>query len=252
MMTVVQDVALTMIEVLVEAWMTPGVPGVGLMMTGVPEEEEMMTEVEGEAWMMGHVVVVMMPNHGSPWADQVAGVSGRKPERRAGDLPVAATRMTVMMVKERKDPVTASETVVHIGTRVVPGGEEAQMKEAAGGNLAETTLTAMIVVTATIAAMIAAVTDVIETAVMIVNTDLHPENLKKVALGVVEAMISVRSETGNGPERETEIRGVNLRERRVGAATKKALVAPRTRQTMMAGPLSAAEDQLQFMIMGLE
>lgn len=247
MMTVVQDVALTMIEVLVEAWMTPGVPGVGLMMTGVPEEEEMMTEAEGEAWMMGHAVVVMMPNPGSPWADLVAGVSGRKPVRRAGDLPVVATWMTEMM-KERKDPATASETVVHKERRVVAGGEEAQMKEAAGGTLAEKTLTVMIVVTV----MIDAVTDVTETAGMIVNTDLHPENLRKVALGVAQVMISVRSETGNGQERKTEIRAVNLKERRAGAPTKKTLVAPRTRQTMMAGPLSAAEHPLQFVIMGSE
>lgn len=77
MMTVAQGVALTMIvvpdgalmktEVRVEGWMTRGVPGVGLMMTGVPgEEEEMMTEVDGEAWMMGHVVVGMTAQLGSP------------------------------------------------------------------------------------------------------------------------------------------------------------------------------------------
>lgn len=198
MMTVVQDVALTMIEVLAEAWMTPGVPDVGLMMTGVPEEEEMMTEVEGEAWMMDHVMVGMMPNPGSPWADLVAGVSGRKPERRAGDLP--AVEMT--KVKERKDPAIATETVVHREMRVA-GEEEAQMKEAAGGTLAETTeTTVMIVVTA----MIAAVTDGIETAGMIVKAEAHPEIMTMVVLGVVQVMISAaKSEIGigNGPERET-------------------------------------------------
>lgn len=42
------------------------------MMTGAPEEEEMMREVEGEAWMTGHVVVVMTPNPGSPSGDLVS------------------------------------------------------------------------------------------------------------------------------------------------------------------------------------
>lgn len=41
-------------------------------MTGAPEEEEMMREVEGEAWMTGHVVVVMTPNPGSPSGDLVS------------------------------------------------------------------------------------------------------------------------------------------------------------------------------------
>lgn len=251
MMTVVQDVALMMTEVLAEAWMTPEVPGVGLMMTG-EEEEETTTEVEGEAWMMD-VMVVMMPNPGSLWADLVAGVSGRKPERRAGDLPVVETTT----VKERKDPATSTETDVHREKRVA-GEEEAQMKEAAGGTLAEKTLTAMTAVIAMIAvtamivvtAMIAVVTDVTETAGMTVKAEVHPEIMTMVALGVVEAMISVRSEIGNGPEREREIGSVIPRERRVGAPTKKTLVAPRTRQTMTAGPPSAAKHPLQLMIMG--
>lgn len=46
---------------------------------------------------------------------QVVGVSGRRPERRAGVLPVAAARKTVMRLKERKDLGAASETVVHQG-----------------------------------------------------------------------------------------------------------------------------------------
>lgn len=143
----------------------------GLMMTGAPEEEEMMTEEEGEEWMMGHVVVVMTPNPGSPWGDpvslsplaadgstlkpnleltfqfpmkhqlrlgekqiqstaqrllknvismtlsrmlllQVGGVSGRRPGRRAGVLPVVIAMMMEMTPKEGRDPATASETAV--------------------------------------------------------------------------------------------------------------------------------------------
>lgn len=72
MMTVALGVVLMMTEGLVEVWKTPEVPGVQLMMTGAPEEEEeMMTELEGEAWMTGHVMVVMTPNPGNHWADLV-------------------------------------------------------------------------------------------------------------------------------------------------------------------------------------
>lgn len=46
---------------------------------------------------------------------QGAGVSERRPERRAGDLPVVAPMMMEMMVKETKDPATATESVVHRG-----------------------------------------------------------------------------------------------------------------------------------------
>lgn len=54
-------------------------------------------------------------------------------------------------------------------------------------------------------------------------------------LGVVEVMIRGRS----GPESGS----VMLKEKRVGALTKKSLVAQRMRRMMMAGPLSAAEQQ---------
>lgn len=54
-------------------------------------------------------------------------------------------------------------------------------------------------------------------------------------LGVVEVMIRRRS----GPESGS----VMLKEKRVGALTKKTLVAQRMRRMMMAGPLSAAEQQ---------
>lgn len=46
---------------------------------------------------------------------QVVGVSGRRPERRAGVLPVVTTVMMKMLLKERKDPAAASETVAHKG-----------------------------------------------------------------------------------------------------------------------------------------
>lgn len=46
---------------------------------------------------------------------QVDGVSVRRPERRAGDLPVVATVMTEMMLTGMKDPAIVSETVVHTG-----------------------------------------------------------------------------------------------------------------------------------------
>lgn len=42
-------------------------------------------------------------------------MSGRRPERRAGDLPVMALMTMKMMVKETNDPANASETVVHRG-----------------------------------------------------------------------------------------------------------------------------------------
>lgn len=62
-------------------------------------------------------------------------------------------------------------------------------------------------------------------------------------LGVVEARISGKSGTGSDPERESGTGSVTLKERRVGVLTKKTPVAPRTRQMMMAGPQSAAEQQ---------
>lgn len=81
-MTAAQGGVETMTVVHVEALMTTAVPGVASMTTevpvearttpGVPEEEEMMTEVEGEAWMMGHGVVAMTSNPGSPWAGLVS------------------------------------------------------------------------------------------------------------------------------------------------------------------------------------
>lgn len=204
-------------------------------MTGAPDEE-MMTEVEGEAWMMGHVVVVRTPNPGSPWVDLVVGVSGRRPERRAGVLPVVTIMMKVMMTG-RTDLAAASETVVH-QERTITGGEEPQRKEAPGEILAEKTLTVMIAV---VTAMIAAVTAVIESVGMTVNTEARPEIMKKEVLGVVEATIRGRSGRGSVPERETGSVSVTLMETRLGVLTKKTLVAPRTRQMMMAGPLSAAE-----------
>lgn len=249
MMTVAQGVALMMIavpgvalmttEVHVEAWMTPGVSGVGLMMTGAGEET--MTEVEEEVWMTDPVVVVMTPNPGSPSADLVVGVSGRKPGRRAGVLLVVVPRMTMMMM-EREDPVTASGTVLHPERRT-PGGERAQTKGAIGEVLAERTLTvmiaAMIVVTEMIAVTvkIAVVTVVIETAVMM-NREAHPESRMREAPGAVE-VISGKNGTGTSQGSVT----VTLREIGPGVLTKKTLVALRTRQMMMAGLLSAAESQ---------
>lgn len=56
-------------------------------------------------------------------------------------------------------------------------------------------------------------------------------------LGVAEVM--TRRRKGIVPERGS----VKLTEKRVGVPTKKTLVAPRTRRTMTAGPLSAAEQQ---------
>lgn len=44
----------------------------------------------------------------------MAGVSVRKPERRAGDLHEAAPKME-RKKRKRSDPVTASEIVVHKG-----------------------------------------------------------------------------------------------------------------------------------------
>lgn len=64
------------------------------------------------------------------------------------------------------------------------------MREAAGGNLAERTQTARIGATARIAGIVMIVasamivvieTAAIETAVMIVNTEPHPENKRKVS-----------------------------------------------------------------------
>lgn len=161
-------------------------------------------------------------------------MSGRRPERRAGVLPVMMAMMTEMML--RKDPAGASETVAHKERRIA-GGEEAQMKEAPGEILAEMTLIAMIVVTVKIAAI---ETVVIETAAMTVNREAHIKNRRK-GLGVVEAMRGGRNGTGSGPERGSA--SVTLMEKGAGVLTKKTLVAPRTRQMMTAGPLSAAEQQ---------
>ncbi|KAG7229963.1 hypothetical protein INR49_009683 [Caranx melampygus] len=207
-----------------------------------PGEEEMMTEVEGGAWMMGHVVVVMMRNHGNPWADLAAGVNARRPERRAGDLHVVAA-MRMMMVKERKDQATVSGTVVHPERREAAGGERVERREAAGETLAERTTvkTAVIV-------RIAVVSAVIEITGMTVNTEAHPETMKMGALGVEEVMISERSATGTGPETGTGNATVRVKERRVGVLTERYLVAPRTRQMMTAGPPSAAEQQPPHLI----
>lgn len=53
---------------------------------------------------------------------QVAGVSGKKPERRAGGRPAAAPMTTEKKMMETSDPATASETVVH------RGGDEKTLK----------------------------------------------------------------------------------------------------------------------------
>lgn len=45
----------------------------------------------------------------------MAGVSGRKPVRRVGDLLEVVTMTKKRMAKKRKDPATASETVLHPG-----------------------------------------------------------------------------------------------------------------------------------------
>lgn len=44
---------------------------------------------------------------------QVVGVSGRRPERRAGVLPVMTPMKTEMKLKQKKDPAT--ETIVQTG-----------------------------------------------------------------------------------------------------------------------------------------
>lgn len=164
-------------------------------------------------------------------------MSVRRPERRAGVLPVVKPMMKEMMVvlvKKRKDPATASETVVH--QERTPGGEEAQMKEAAGETPAKRTM-GMIVVTAWNAVMIAMWSVVIEIVEMTVNPELHKESLMTEVLGVVEVMTRGRKRIV--PERGS----VKLTEKRAGVPTKKTLVAPRMRQMMMAGPLSAVEQQ---------
>lgn len=46
---------------------------------------------------------------------KVAGVSGKKPERRAGGRPAAAPTTTEKTMMETSEPATASETVVHRG-----------------------------------------------------------------------------------------------------------------------------------------
>lgn len=53
--------------------------------------------------------------------------------------------------------------------------------------------------------------------------------------------VMTRRRKGIVPERGSV--SVKLTEKRVGVPTKKTLVAPRTRRTMTAGPLSAAEQQ---------
>lgn len=217
-----------MTEVLVEAWMTPGVPGMVLMMTGGPEKEEMMKEVEGEAWMTCRAVVVMTLNPGSLWADLVVGVSGRRPGRTAGDLLVVVLVMMEMMMM----------SVAHKERRV-PGEEQVEKKGAAGETLAERTLT----MTNAVTVMNATVTAVIETAGRTVKTEPHPEILTREALGVVEVKRSGWRGRGTGPE--TRSVTVIPMETRAGVLTdeKKTLVAPRMRQMMMAGPLCAAEEK---------
>lgn len=245
MTTVVRGAALTMTEVLVEAWTTSGVPGVALMMTGA-QEEEMMKEVEGEGWMMGHVAAVTTPNPGSPWADLADGVRGRRHERIAGVLPVTTNRREMTMT-ERKE--TASETVV-LQERT-PGEEEPPMKEAAGEMLAKKSPIAWSVVTGMIAVTV--MTDVteiaaIETAGMTVSKEPRPETKTMEALGVVEVRKDEKSATGSNPERRKG--SERLTEKGVGALTRKTFVAPRTRQMMMAGPLSAARQQPLHPIIG--
>lgn len=71
------------------------------------------------------------------------------------------------------------------------------------------------------------------------NESLFPQEV----LGVVEAMRRGWSGKGSHPERGKGSASVMLTEKRVGVVTKMPLVAPRTRQMMMAGPLSAAEQQ---------
>lgn len=239
MMTVARAEALMMTEVLVEAWMTRGAPGAGLMMTGA-EEVEMMIAAEGEAWMMAHAVV-KTSNPGNPWVDLVVGVSGRRQEKRAGDPPAMTAMKTETMAKTMRDQVTASDALKE---RRLTGGEEeeeVQRIQGPGETLVETTMIAMIVVTVT-----TAVIAVTESAGMTVNKEVHPENSRMTVVhGVVEVMIGERSQ-GNDPEKKSGsgiVTLVMLKEKRVGALTKKTLVAPRTRQMMTAGPPSAAEQE---------
>lgn len=65
--------------------------------------------------------------------------------------------------------------VIAVCTGMIPGGEGAKMKEAPGGRLAERTLTAKIDVTVKSGARNA----VTETAETTVNTEAHPEVMKK-------------------------------------------------------------------------
>lgn len=215
------------------------------MMIGVPEE--MMTELEGEEWMMGHVVA-RTPNHGSPSVDLVVGVSERRPVRRAGALLVVTVRtMVMMMLMEQNDPVIASETDVLKGTR--PGGEHPQMMHPHGEKVEGRMLIVMTAVSmtsavsaATTAVMSAVTTAATETVEMTVKPEVHPEVRRKEVPGVVEVKTRGRNGTESGPRTES----VTQMERRVGALTKKTLVASRTSQMMMVGLLSAAKQPLFF------
>ncbi len=150
---------------------------------------------------------------------QVVGVSGRRPERRAGVLPVVTTMMTEMMLKERKDPATASETVVQTGGPDRPKPrvliylffvinadvitvtlsvsclcyvnqchDVFTERSITGGKEAQRKQAAgEILAKRTLTAMIvvtvkiAVVTAVIETAGMTVNTEAHPETMMMVS-----------------------------------------------------------------------
>lgn len=65
-------------------------------------------------------------------------------------------------------------------------------------------------------------------------------------LGAVEGRTSERSETESDQRRGKESGIVMATAKRAGALTKITLVAQRTKQTTMAGPLSAAEQQLHL------
>ncbi|KAF6725583.1 hypothetical protein FQA47_022816 [Oryzias melastigma] len=230
MTTVARGVALMTTEVPVEGWMSLALPGVGLMMTGAPEEEEMRKEAVGGAWMMDHAEVAMTPNPGNPLADQAAGVSGRRPERRAGDRHAGGLMMKEMRKMEMTEQVIASKNAAPTERRT-PGGEEEPKREEAAGEIP-----ARRKMTVTIAVIV-----VIETGGMTVRTDLHPETLKKVARGAVEGRRSGRNGTGNDPVKgSVKLMGSEG----LGVLTKKTPAVLRTRPMMMVGPPFAAEHHL--------
>lgn len=185
--------------------------------------------------MMGLAAVGMTPNPGSPWADLVDGVSGRRRGRRAGVHLGVMPTMIETTARERRGRASASGSAVHRERRATGGGEEPR-RGVGGEILAERKATAMTAVTATTAVESAA----IETGGMSVNTEPHRESTTMTeVLGAVEATINAR--IGRGKGRENESVTLLLTERRGGALTKKTLAAPRTKRMMMAGPRSAAE-----------